>query len=225
MDVPPPDLSGHAAASRRAFLGCCSALALAYAGCARLSPETRTAYALISDPSVARYRPILDGLIRAILPFEQPQFPVSPEDVRARLLTLFRLETDARLLVLQKTLVLFDQPDLFRHRLVMAGDERRSVDADARGLDVTALMATSHAHDTELYDAFVRGGREDVTSFTRLGLARQREYLDLWRRSGFNIRRQFYASARALVMISAYSMDAVWRAIDYGGPFVRQDKT
>jgi len=52
-----------------------------------------------------------------------------------------------------------------------------------------------------------------------------RAYLDLWRRSGFLLKQQFYASARALVMISAYSMEVVWPAIGYDGPLLPRRRT
>lgn len=224
MHVPPPELSGAGAVSRRVFLGCCSALALAYSGCARLSPDTRSAYTLIADPPLEQYKPILDGLIRSILPLERSGFPPSAEQVRSRLLTLFRLEDDARFLGLQKALVLFDQTDLFAHRLVPVQEEATALDADARGLDIQAVIARSHALDIDLYDGFVRG-QEGAHRFTKLAVDRQREYLGLWRASGYLIKRQFYVSARSLVMISAYSMDLMWPAIRYGGPLLPRSRT
>lgn len=224
MHVPPPELSGAAAISRRVFLGCCSALALASSGCAGLPPQTRSAYTLIADPPLEQYRPILDGLIHSILPFERADFPASVEQVRSRLLTLFRLEDDARFLGLQKALVLFDQTDLFAHRLVPVQEEATALDADARGLDVQSVIARSHALDIDLYERFVRG-REVAQRFTVLPVERQREYLELWRASGYLLKRQFYASARSLVMISAYSMDVLWPAIRYGGPLLLRDRT
>ena len=224
MHVPPPELSGAAAVSRRAFLSCCSALALAFPGCARLRSDTRLAYTLIADPPFEQYKPILDGLIASILPFERADFPTSVEHVRSRLLTLFRLEDDARFLGLQKALVLFDQTDLFAHRLVPVDEEARAIDASARGLDVQSVMTGSHAIDIDLYQRFVKG-QTGARRFALLTVDRQREYLELWRASGHLIRRQFYASARSLVMISAYSMDVLWPAIGYAGPLLPPDRT
>lgn len=211
--------SGVAAAvSRRAFLGCCSALAFAGAGCAGLSTRSRAGYALAADPPAAQYAPILDGLVRALFPCERPDFPLTAGQVRSRLLTLFALEDDPRFLDVQKALVLFDQTELFAQPLVPRSLEAHALDAAARGLDTDAVLERSHAIDAAAYAAFAdsgAGGR-----FTALPLARQRAYLEMWRPSGYLIRRQFYASARSLMMISAYSMAAMWRAIGYEGPLV-----
>jgi len=81
VDIPHPDLDPAAALSRRTFLSSCSALALSFAGCARLSPLTRAAYALVSDPPFAAYEAALAGIIRAVLPFERSDFPVTPAQV------------------------------------------------------------------------------------------------------------------------------------------------
>ena len=113
MHIPCPDLNPAAALSRRTFLNSCSALALCFAGCARLSPQTRAAYALVSDPPFVAYQAVLAGIIRAVLPFERSDFPVTPAQVEARLLRLFEIEQDVRFLALQKTLVFFEQTDLF----------------------------------------------------------------------------------------------------------------
>src|ERR1700692_4799806 len=108
MHIPHPDRLPAAALSRRTFLSSCSALALSFAGCARLSPQTRSAYALLSDPPLTAYHEVLAGIIRAILPFERREFAVTPEQVEARLLRLFELEEDPRFLALQKTLMFFE---------------------------------------------------------------------------------------------------------------------
>jgi hypothetical protein len=209
--------SGTLALSRRAFLGCCAALAAASAGCAGLAPRTRAGYALATDPPLEQYQPILHALVEAILPFERPDFPVSAEAVRSRLLRLFRLEEDARFSGLQRALVLFDQMDLFARFPI--GDEAMARDAAARQLDAAALTARSRGDDARRYDAFIQTTGA-AGAFNGSPLAIRREYLDLWRASGFVVKRQFHASARSLVMISAYSMDAVWPAIGYGGPLL-----
>jgi len=227
MHIPGPDPAGAGSLSRSAFLGCCSALALAGAGCAGLSARTRAAYVLASDPPRVEYEPILDALVRAFLPCERPDFPVTAHQVRARLLTLFLLERDARFVDLQKAIVLFDQIDLFAEALVLPEAELIARDAKTRGVDAGALLREAHARDAAAYAAFATvpsqaSGR--ATRFVALPLERQRAYLDLWRASAYTLRRQFHASARSLVMISAYSMDATWPAIGYAGPLVAKDR-
>jgi hypothetical protein len=223
MHVPRSDLSGAAAISRRTFLACSSALALAYVGCAPLTPNTRSAYTLITDPPLDQYSAILGGLIQSILPCEDSEFPLTVDAIRSRLLTLFRLENDPRFLDLQRALVFFDQTDLFTHRLAPVESEAVALDAAARGLDLAATLDQRHAHDARLYARFI--ATEDAARFARLSIDRQREYLDMWRASGYPTKRQFYASARSLVMISAYSMDSLWTVIRYPGPLLHHDRT
>ena len=224
MRVAHPDRDPVSAPSRRTFLSACSALAISLAGCARLTPHTRSAYALLSDPPFAAYEEVLTGLIRAILPFEHAEFPVTPAQVQAQLLRLFELEQDSRFLALQKTLVLFEQTDLFAD-LAPVDAELIARDARERGLDVNAVVSALRAHDRGLGDGFARARGDGRTDFSALDLAQQREYLSLWRRSAFLIKQQFYASARSLVMISAYSMDEVWTAIRYDGPALPHELT
>jgi hypothetical protein len=219
-----PDLDLAAPLSRRHFLSSCSALALCFAGCARRSPQTRAAYALVSDPPFAVYQAVLAGIIRAVLPFERSDFPVTPAQVGARLLHLFELEHDARFLALQKTLVFFEQTDLFAD-LAPVDAELTARDARERGLDVASVVSALRQQDRQLAAAFARSRGDAAPSFTALRLPQQREYFDLWRRSGFRIKQQFYASARSLVMISAYSMEEMWTAIEYDGPLLRRTRT
>jgi hypothetical protein len=193
-------------------------------GCAGLAPRTRLAYILINDPPVEAYRPVLDALVAAVLPCERAEFPVTAHDVGTRLLTIFDLETDPRFLAVQKMLLYFDETDLFPHRLPLMAGERVAMDARERGLDVTAILEQKEAADWRLHASFALeddAGRR----FTALPLERRREYLDLWNRSEFLMSREFYASIRALVMIAAYSMDPVWAAIGYDGPFVARSGT
>ena len=202
---PRPDAS--IALTRRRFLACCSALACA--GCASLAPDMRSAYALIIDPPLADYEPILRALIGTVLPLEVPAFPVTGPQVQARLLRLFRLERDPRFMLLQRSFVLFDQTDLFRDVAPLAMEEK----GERRG-----TKDEGERHDRDLYSRFATHGTP--TRFTALPLDRQREYFDLWRRSRFLLRREFHAAARSLVMGSAYSMPETWGVIGYAGPLL-----
>jgi hypothetical protein len=195
--------------TRRKFLACCSALAAAGAGCASLAPDMRSAYALIVDPPLADYELILRALIGTVLPLEVPAFPVTGQQVEARLLRLFRLERDPRFLLLQRSFVLFEQTDLFPHVAPLAKEEK-----DER----RPTKDEGEPHDRDLYARFV--GRGAPARFTALPLDRQREYFDLWRQSRFLLRREFHATARSLVMVAAYSMPEVWAVIGYAGPLL-----
>jgi hypothetical protein len=205
--------------SRRRFLACCSALAVSGA-CARLPLDTRSAYALLTDPPLSDYEQVLNGLIQTVLPFEQAEFPVTVAQVQQRLLHLFRLEHDPRFLLLQRMFILFDQTDLFPHFTPLGRMERRIRDA---GASETAFLSAAQAHDREVYAGFAR---DTVASrFTSLPLDRQREYFDLWRRSRFLLRREFHTTARAVIMITAYSMTELWTAIGYAGPLAVRGET
>ena len=167
------------------------------------------AYALLTDPALADYDEILGSLVRTVLPLEDRLFPVTRAQVQARLLHLFRLERDPRFLLLQRSFVLFDQTDLFPHFAPPANieqDERRRTKNERE------------THDRDLYARFV--GHGPPARFTALPLDRQREYFDLWRQSRFLLRREFHATARSLVMVSAYSMPEVWAVIGYAGPLL-----
>jgi hypothetical protein len=217
-----PDPAGTASVSRRAFLGCCSALALAAAGCAGVSTRTRAAYVLASDPPLAQYEPILDALVGAFLPCERSEFPLTAGQVRARLLTLFSLERDPRFLDLQKAVVYFDQTDLFAEPLVPRDTELIARDVTPDAVDADAIVREAHARDAAAYAALAI--TPDGARFVALPLDRQRAYLNLWRASAYSLRRQFHASARSLVMISAYSSDAMWPVIGYDGPLLPRER-
>jgi hypothetical protein len=208
------------AVTRRQFLACCSALATA--GCASVTSDTRSAYALLTDPPLADYERILEGLVHTVLPLEQPVFPVTGMQVKTRLLDLFRLERDPRFLLLQRSFVLFDQTDLFPHFAPLANEEQRIEGGEPQsarqGTNDDGGHSDDSAHDRELYARFANGGTP--LGFTSLSLDRQREYFDLWRRSRFLLRREFHATARSLIMITAYSMSDVWAAIGYAGPLL-----
>ena len=201
--------------TRRQFLACCSALAASGVSCVRLGRDTRSAYALLHDPALREYEPILSGLIQTVLPCEGTAFPVTVAQVQTRLLRIFKLERDPRFLLLQRSFVLFDETDLFPHFLPLAEEEHRlraSSETRAPGPD----FAEDLAHDRELHATFA--GASAPGRFVALPLDRQRQYFDLWRRSRFLLRREFHATSRSLVMIAAYSMDEVWPAIGYAGP-------
>ena len=208
------------AVTRRQFLACCSALAAA--GCASVTSDTRSAYALLTDPPLADYDRVLDGLVRTVLPLEQPVFPVTGAQVKTRLLDLFRLERDPRFLLLQRSFVLFEQTDLCPQFAPLANEDQRieggGPQRPRQGTKDHGGHGDDSAHDRELYAGFANAGAP--LGFTSLPLDRQREYFDLWRRSRFLLRREVHANARSLIMISAYSMSEVWAAIGYAGPLL-----
>jgi len=165
----------------------------------------------------------LAGIIRAVLPFERSDFPVTPAQVEAQFLRLFE-RTGRAFSSAAEDAVFFEQTDLFAD-LAPIDAELTVRDARERGLNVAAVVSAMRRQDRQLADAFAHSQGDGASHFSALRLAQQREYFDLWRRSGFLIKQQFYASARSLVMISAYSMEEVWAAIGYEGPLLPRTRT
>jgi hypothetical protein len=91
---------------------------------------------------------------------------------------------------------------------------------EARGLDSDAELAAAWRADQRTGQAF--SNLVVARRFVDLSVERQRDYLQLWSTSAFVVRRQFHAAARALIMISAYSLDDLWQAIGYDGPLVER---
>jgi hypothetical protein len=223
MPDPPPDQRRHLPVTRRAFLACCASLAAA-GGCGSLGDRMRSAYVFAHDPAPDAYRPVFRGLIRTFLPFEHPDFPLTPDTVEYRLLDLFHFEDDQRYLQLQQTLLFFDDLDLFGFPLVLTESERVARDITARGLDDDQVLAGARQVDAALARSLAAEA-PPARRFVDLPLDGQRAYVALWARSGFLVKRRFHAAARALIMISAYSLDAMWPAIGYEGPRINRPST
>lgn len=227
MYTPFVDLSAETfAITRRTFLKSCSALGLCLAGCGTFFSNTRFAGLMVNRPHPDEYRPILRDLIQTILPFGHPKFPpVLPDTVESRLLDLFRVEEEERFLGFQKGLVFFDELALFPHAFApitaeetnafISGDESQRVLADSD-------IARKLAHDQRLNSDFLTRSASSAERFVELSLEQKRLYLGMWGQSGFLIKRQFYRSTKALVMITAYSMEEFWKAIGYEGTFLER---
>ena len=215
------DRTGALALSRRLFLVACAGLIAPSAGCSSIGSRIRAAYAFGSDPPLAHYREILRALVRTVLPCEDRAFPVSDDVVVSRLLELFELETDERFLAVQQTLIFFDDVELFAESAPFLEAERVAVDAEARSTPPEQLRERSK-YDAARYAEFAASHNRDARRFVHLTLADQRAYFALWGRSAFIVKRRFVAAARALIMVSAYSMDTVWAVVGYEGPILRR---
>jgi hypothetical protein len=211
--------------SRRDVLASAPLFAAALMRCTHaIADRTRFAEAFIVDPSWQSYRPILRGVITAVLPFGAAGFPpITPEIVEQRLIDLFPLEHELRFLGLQRTIVLFDQLDLFpSFGGPLAQEESKARDLVARGIDEKPVMREIAAADDAAFRTFIRQHAIDprTARFHTLPLDTRRAYLRLWENSASIIKRQFYSSMRSVVMVTTYSMDAVWPSIGYAGPLV-----
>jgi len=212
--------------SRRGFLISAPLLVATLVRCSNtLWNQTRFADAFVTDPDSAAYRPALDAVIGAILPFEREDFPLrDPGLVRQRLVTMFPLESDNRFAAFQRTLVLFDEIGLFE---IFSGpllqEEAIARDTSQRGGDIHQLAAMIRETDTSSLEAFHRELSVPAGShFSDLPLKARRRYLGLWQNSASVVKRELHGALRSLVMISAYSMDELWTAIGYKGPLVHR---
>ena len=218
---PEMDRSGALAISRRLFLVACAGLIAPSAGCSSIGTRIRAAYAFGNDPPLAHYREILRALVRTVLPCEDRAFPVSDDVVVSRLLELFELETDERFLTVQQTLIFFDDVELFAESAPFLESERVAVDVEARSVPPERLRERI-TYDAARYSEFAASHKRDVRQFVHLPLADQRAYFALWGQSAFIVKRRFVAAARALIMVSAYSTDALWAVVGYEGPILRR---
>ncbi|MEA2163829.1 MAG: hypothetical protein QOK37_1956 [Thermoanaerobaculia bacterium] len=207
--------------SRRVFAGAVPLLVISLTNCAgAFGDRTRFAEAFIVDPDWPAYRPILGGLIRIILPLDEPNIPLhSPEPIEERLIAMFPLEKEQKFLGLQRTLVLFNQIDLFP---IVSGpllfEEARVRDDDRESASLTAgLMEEDRRSYRDFIHAHSITGRP---RFEDLPGTAQQAYFALWRDSPSIVKRAFHSTMRALIMTTFYSMDEVWPSIGYAGPLV-----
>jgi hypothetical protein len=208
--------------SRRRFLVSCSTLALVAAGCARLRPHTEFASLVFGDPHPDQYRPILASLIRTILPFEHPRFPaVTADALVERFFQLFPLEDEEKYQSVQRSFLFFNEIDFFPRALSpLLEEERKALDAD-RGegrRQIAPMLDQKRREDEAMYDEFLASRKLAPCPFLSLAPPDRADYLRLWSRSRFVVKRQFVGSVRSLVLITAYSTEPFWRAIGYLGP-------
>ena len=223
----PSASSGAATIQRRSFLRYCSLLALSLSSCSRVFSSTRFARLALDRPHPDEYLQILRSLIRTILPFEHPRFPdLRPEALESRVLALFPLEHDEHYLALRRALVIFDAVDLFPEiepPVALAERAALAQDHAASSAAVDTAIAQLTAYDSTLYSAFLKdSGLTRPGSFTTLAREHRLGYLHLWGRSAFITKRRFYQSAKALVMVTAYSTKEFWSAIGYRGPLLER---
>lgn len=200
--------------SRREFVASSVILGLSLSGCAGWTPNARFAHTQLVDPALDAYRPVLDGLIRSVLAFDDPSFPaLSPEAARNALLTLFPIEQEPRFLTLQRGFALFDQVDLFPHAFRAIVDQE---EVPLRGDDLHEAAAA----DQTAFAGFADRYGVETGAFSQVSLEAQRAYLRLWMRSRFVVRRQFARSAKSLITIAAYSLPVMHEAMGYAGPLM-----
>jgi len=92
-------------------------------------------------------------------------------------------------------------------------------EVEQRLLEYFPLTDDGAAALTAFDRAFPDDGQHDGPCFSAAPLAARRAYLGLWARSDVADRRRFYARVKSMVLIAAYALPALRRAIGYdGGP-------
>jgi len=209
--------------SRRVFVGASPLILAGLAACSRAFVEhAHLAESFIVDPQWSAYRPVLQGLLRVILPLDDPAFPRLPiERIEQRLTSMFPIEKERRFLGLQRTLTLFDHTELFP---LTSGplllEEEKARDIRGRGADRDWVNAL-RKHEERAYAEFVhRNDLSGPATFAALHPAAQRQYFELWRDSASIVKRAFASSIKSLVMMTVYSSEEAWAAIGYEGPLI-----
>lgn len=225
MYVQSPEPGADFLLSRRLFLGACSVLAVSLAACRSVGPRTSFAARMLADPPEREYGPVLRGLVRTILPFEDARFPADPGVIDQRLLELFPVHDGDRFLGLQRALMFFDDIDLFPHVFgPLARAETVADETAGAALPRDGGIDRLRLEEEGLYRRFRDSVPGTPRRFTTLGLGDQRAYLRMWGASAFTTKRQFARSAKSLVMITAYSTEELWRTISYAGPTLEGDR-
>ncbi|HEV3216541.1 MAG TPA: hypothetical protein VGZ27_12500 [Vicinamibacterales bacterium] len=200
-------------------------LALGLTGCARLLDTTRLSYLAIDESPPQSYLPVLQALVRTVLPFDHPRFPpVSPEAIDQRLLKLFPFRPDdEETLTLRRALMIFNDVHLFPAALpALLAQELNALGVDDRHSPAwSEAVGTMRAADERIYAQFSGGARpRPPEHFVDLTPEGRVEYYRLWSQSLFSVKRHFYRSTKTLILVSAWSMDEMWSSIGYAGPLV-----
>jgi hypothetical protein len=203
-------------------------LALGMAGCARLLDNTRLSYLAIDEPPPESYLPVLQALVRTVLPFDHPRFPpVSPEAINQRLLKIFPFRPDdEKALTLRRALMIFNEVHLFPAAPpALLAQELNALGIDDRHSSAwSESVGTLRSADEGIYARFSDGTQatppEHFVDLTPDGRVR---YYRLWSQSLFSVKRHFYRSSKTLILVTAWSMDEMWNSIGYAGPLVTGD--
>jgi len=200
-------------------------LAAGLTGCARLLYTTPLSYLAIDEPPPQSSLPVLQALVRTVLPFDHPRVPrVSPDAIDQRLLKIFPFRPDdEETLTLRRALMIFNDVHLFP----AAPPALVTQELDALGVEDrhspawSEVVGTMRAADERIYAQFSGGTQarppEHFVDLTREGRVK---YYRLWRQSLFLVKRHFYRSSKTLILVTAWSMDEMWTSIGYAGPLL-----
>jgi hypothetical protein len=159
------------------------------------------------------WRPLLRALIETVLAFDDPDFPpITVERVEGRVLERFPLEDAERSKGLHLALRGFGEMNEFAvvPLAILRVEQELLV---SEGAELERVLAEKTRAEAERFAAFA-GQFGPSEHFERATLAARRAYLRLWARSGFAERRRVYTSLKGLVLLAAYSLPELARAVE-----------
>jgi hypothetical protein len=165
------------------------------------------------------WRPLLRALIETVLAFDDPDFPpMTVERVEGRVLERFPLEDEERSKGLHLALRSFGEMSAFSivPPVILRVEQELLVSEGLAGADLARLVAEKIRVEVERFAAFA-GQFGPAARFERATLATRRAYLRLWARSGFAQRRRVYTTLKGLVLLAAYSLPELARAVEGAG--------
>ena len=207
--------------TRRNFLKSISLLGLS--SCAPFLPKTRLMHLLTTNPSPSHYNPILQSLIKLILPFDHPKFPeISIKTVMKNIDAHFPL-TEERQEPFQQAFILFNDIQLFKEKLPIIVDEESKLFEEFENLQknkINIKIDKIIQNDKLLLTNFEKKyGR--LESFLIAPKKAQEDYFYLWSQSGFNIKRMFFNSTKGVINACTYCDESAWEVMGYDGPIDR----
>jgi len=207
--------------ARRSFLKAAAAFAAAGAlpGCGVFRNAQGSAL-LASLPHRDDYLPVLHSLFETLLPFEDPRFAeLTREQLETRLLEYFPLGDASEYGSLRRALVYFNDLRLVPHSAAPIVDAERDF-LVARGVEQAGARVEAGVEEDRRAAEAVS---YSASLFTELGPDERARYLSSWAASGLIVKRRFYRSTKSLVMISAFSLEPLWRVMDYEGPLLGRE--
>ena len=212
-------LSDNFHISRRNFLKVIAILGLS--SCSPFLPKTRFMHLLTNDPHPDHYNPVLESMIKLILPFDHPRFPdITPEMVLENIDIHFPL-TEERQEPFQRAFMLFNDVQLFKEKLPVIIDEEIKLFRECEEYEINEINLKINeliSHDQLLFNKFEKK-HGYVESFMEASRETQSDYFHLWSQSGFNIRRMFFTSAKSVINACAFCEEKMWEVMGYAGPF------
>jgi hypothetical protein len=167
------------------------------------------------------WQPLVRALVETILAFDDPAFPpIGVERVERRVLAGLPVEDERRPPALHLALKSFAEMGRFvvlPPSVRQAEEELLASEGAGSSEEIDGIIARKVREDARRFESFV-GELGPVDRFEQAALATRRNYLRLWARSGFSERRRVYTTLKGMVLVAAYSLPELGRAVGFEGP-------